>query len=82
MPAWLDSRRLPGKLTADTPHSAARVRTRRPLDTFPPRPETPPLQKIVAGALVMQLFAVVVLAVTLFAWDYLSEEDAGGFYSY
>lgn len=39
-------------------------------------------QKIVGGALVMQLVAVGVLAATLFAWDYMSEVDEGGFYSY
>ncbi|KAL6779501.1 VPS55 [Auxenochlorella protothecoides x Auxenochlorella symbiontica] len=38
--------------------------------------------KIVGGALVMQLVAVGVLAATLFAWDYMSEVDEGGFYSY
>lgn len=39
-------------------------------------------QKIAGGALAMQLFAVGVLAATLFTWDYLSEESSGGFYAY
>lgn len=38
--------------------------------------------KIALGALWMELAAVAIMGGSLLAWDYLSEQESGGFYAY